>query len=153
MPTVQREVDRAEAAGIVTTEKVGPTRLVRANPTHPLYRSLQHLILATYGPPAIVAEEFADIAGAETVMLFGSWAARYRGEAGRAPRDIDVLVIGTPDRDEVDDAAERAERRIGLSVQATVRSHRQWDDANESVINEIRSRPLVVVLESPEAPQ
>jgi hypothetical protein len=32
MPTVQREVGRAEKAGIVSTEKVGPTRLVRANP-------------------------------------------------------------------------------------------------------------------------
>jgi len=31
MSTVQREIDRAEQAGIVTTEKVGPTRLVRAN--------------------------------------------------------------------------------------------------------------------------
>ena len=49
-------------------------------------------------------------------------AARYRGEQGRAPNDLDVLVIGSPDRDAVDDAAERAERVIGLPVQATVRS-------------------------------
>lgn len=33
MPTVQREIDRAERAGIVTTDKVGPTRLVHANLT------------------------------------------------------------------------------------------------------------------------
>lgn len=35
MPTVQREIERAEQAGIVITEKVGPTRLVRANASHP----------------------------------------------------------------------------------------------------------------------
>ena len=74
------------------------------------------------GPDAFVAEDFAGIEGAAAVLLFGSWAARYLGEPGRAPNDIDVLVIGEPDRDAVDDAAKRAERRIGLPVQATVRT-------------------------------
>lgn len=78
--------------------------------------------------------------------MFGSWAARYLGQPGRAPNDIDVLVIGSPDRDAVDDAADRAERRIGLPVQATVRTRAQWDAERESFIKEVRSRPLVLVL-------
>jgi len=146
MPTVQREVGRAEQAGIVTTEKVGPTRLVRANREHPLFDALSQVVLFSYGPPAVIAAEFQDIHGAEAVLLFGSWAARYLGQSGRAPNDVDVLVIGAPDRDEVDDAAERAERRIGLPVQATVRTHAQWDAERESFIKEVRSRPLVLVL-------
>lgn len=80
------------------------------------------------------------------MLLFGSWAARYLGEPGRAPNDIDVLVIGDTDRDLADDAAERVERRIGLPVQATVRTRRQWESASESFIKEVRSRPLVTVL-------
>jgi len=146
MPTVLREIERAEQAGIVTTEKVGPTRLVRANTAHPLHDAVRRIVLATYGPPAVVAEEFSGVERADAVVLFGSWAARYLGEPGRAPNDIDVLVIGEADRDLVDDAAERAERRIGLPVQAMVRTRRQWDAASESFIKEIRSRPLVVVL-------
>ncbi|MGH9276768.1 MAG: ArsR family transcriptional regulator [Acidimicrobiales bacterium] len=146
MPTVQREINRAEQAGIVTTEKIGPTRLVRANVAHPLHDAVRRIILATYGPPAVIGDEFAAIDGAEAVLLFGSWAARYRGERGRAPNDIDVLVIGDADRDAVDDAAERAERRIGLPVHATVRTSAQWESQRESFIKEIRSRPLVVVL-------
>ena len=146
MPTVQREVERAEQAGIVTTEKVGPTRLVRANPQHRLHGALSQLILATYGPPAVVAAEFEGIDDAASVVLFGSWAARYLGEQGRAPNDIDVLVIGSPDRDAVDDAAERAEHVIGLPVQATVRSRAQWTAADDTFIREVKSRPIVVVL-------
>lgn len=146
MPTVQREIERAEQAGIVTTEKVGPTRLVRANTSHPLHDPVRRIILATYGPPAVIADAFAGIDDADAVLLFGSWAARYRDEPGRAPNDIDVLVIGDSDRDAVDDAAERAERRIGLPVQATVRSRSQWGSARDSFLKEVRSRPLVVVL-------
>ncbi|MGH9113405.1 MAG: ArsR family transcriptional regulator [Acidimicrobiales bacterium] len=146
MPTVQREIGRAEQAGIVTTEKVGPTRLVRAKVSHPLHRAIRQIILATYGPPAIIADEFDDTEGADAVILFGSWAARYLGEPGRAPNDIDVLVIGAADRDAVDDAAERTERRIGLPVQATVRSRSQWESPHESFLQEVKSRSLVVVL-------
>ena len=129
VPTVQREIDRAEQAGIVAIEKVDPTRLVRANHAHPLYGAVRRLILANAGPPAVVAEEFASTDGAETVLLFGSAAARYCGEPGRGANDIDVLVIGKPGRDAIDAAerAERAERRIGLPVQATVRTRTQWE--------------------------
>jgi len=146
MPTVLREVERAERAGIVTTMKVGPTRLVRANAAHPLYDAVRRVIVATYGPPAVIADEFDDISGADAVLLFGSWAARYVGERGRAPNDIDVLVIGDVDRDAVDEAAERAERQIGLPVQATVRTRAQWAAQRESFVKELRSRPLVLVL-------
>ncbi len=93
-----------------------------------------------------MARHFEDLHGADAVALFGSWAARYLGERGRAPNDIDVLVIGTPDRNEVDDAAERAERELGQPVQATVRSLRQWNNGDESFIREVRVRPLVPVL-------
>jgi hypothetical protein len=146
MPTVKREVDRAEQAGIVTTEKVGPTRLVRANVAHPLHDAVRRLLLATYGPPAVIAEEFDAIEQIEAVLLFGSWAARYLGDPGRAPNDIDVLVIGDADRDAVDDAAERAERRIGMPVHATVRTQAQWESRRESFVDDVRSRPVVVVL-------
>jgi len=146
MPTVLREVLRAEGAGILTTEKVGPIRQVRARVDHPLYDAVRRIILATYGPPMVVAEEFANLEDADAVLLIGSWAARYLGEAGRSPNDIDVLVIGDADRDLVDGAAVRVEDRIGMPVQATVRTHSQWRTERGSFIQEVKSRPLVVVL-------
>ena len=150
MPTVLREVQRGEQAGILTTEKVGPMRRVRARVDHPLYGAVRRIILATYGPPAVVAEEFAGIQGAEAVLLIGSWAARYLGEAGRAPNDVDVLVVGDADRDLVDDAAQRAEERIGMPVQATVRTRAQWRSERGSFVREVKSRPLVVALANDE---
>ena len=146
MPTVLREVLRAEQAGILTTEKVGPIRQVCARVDHPLYDAVRRIILATYGPPMVVAEEFADLERARAVILIGSWASRYLGEAGRAPNDVDVLVIGDADRDLADDAAERVEERIGMPVQATVRALSQWKSGHGSFIREVKSRPLVVAL-------
>lgn len=153
MPTVLREVRRAEQAGILTTRKDGPLRRVSAQSDHPLYDALRKIVLATYGPPIVVAEEFADLTGVDTVLLFGSWAARYTGEPGRAPHDIDVLVIGEADRGAADDAAERVERRVGIPVNATVRSRSQWESCTDSFIVEVKSRPTLTVLASGEQPR
>lgn len=146
MRTISREVDRAERAGILRSRRTGPTRLVCADPRHPLHGALRQLVLGTYGPPVVVAETFDNLAGADAIVLFGSWAARYHGQPGRAPNDIDVLVIGSVDLDAIDDAAEASEARIGLPVQATARSRQSWLTADESFLREVRSRPLVPVL-------
>ena len=146
MPTVIREVRRAERAGLVETWKEGNVRRVRAQTRHPLYGAMSRIVLATYGPPVVVAEEFADIDGAQAVMLFGSWAARQAGRAGHMPNDIDILIVGDADRDAVDLAAERVEQRLGFPTQAVVRTRHQWDHADESFIRELKTRPLYAVL-------
>jgi predicted nucleotidyltransferase len=143
LATVQREVERAEAAGVVRSERVGPTRLVRADPSSPLYRPLTDLLLVAFGPLPVMTNELAGIPGIENAYLFGSWAARYSGEAGAAPNDVDVLVIGEPDRDAVYDAADRAERRLHRPVQITFRSAEEWANSEEPFIATTRSRPLV----------
>lgn len=141
--TVQREIERAEAAGVVRSERIGPTRLVRPDPASPLYRPLADLLLVAFGPASVVASELDGITGVDEAHIFGSWAARYSGEVGSAPNDVDVLVIGDPDRDEVYDAAERAERRLHRPVQVTFRSPDEWANHDDPFIATIRSRPLV----------
>jgi hypothetical protein len=141
--TVQREVERAEAAGVVRSERVGPTRLVRADTSSPLYRPLTDLLLVAFGPVPVVSTELDGIAGVEEAYLFGSWAARYSGEPGAAPNDVDVLIVGDADRDQVYDAAERAERRLHRPVQVTFRTMDEWSNEDDPFVSTVRSRPLV----------
>lgn len=141
--TVQREIERAEAAGVVRSERIGPTRLVRPDTASPLYRPLSDLLLVAFGPATVMASELDGITGVDEAHIFGSWAARYSGEVGSAPNDIDVLVIGDPDREEVHEAAERAERRLHRPVQVTFRSADEWANHDDPFIATILSRPLV----------
>jgi hypothetical protein len=80
--TSQREVTRAEQAGVVTSRRLGNTRLVTAVPG-PLTEPLTELLLRSFGPRQVIAEELAPAAGSEQAYLFGSWAARYAGQPGR----------------------------------------------------------------------
>jgi hypothetical protein len=67
-------------------------------------------------------------------------------QSGRPPADIDVLVVGMPDRDDLDEAAERAGRRLGREVNVTVRSPQWWDGGQDGFHVEVTARPLVPVL-------
>jgi predicted nucleotidyltransferase len=145
--TALREVNRAGQAGLVVARKAGNTRYVRANPDSPLFEPMRELLLRSFGPAAVIAEEMAGIDGIEAIYLFGSWAARYQGEPGAAPADVDVLVIGRPNRDDLYAAAERAERRIARPVQVTIRSRSWWAHGDDAFRASIRQRPMVAVHE------
>jgi predicted nucleotidyltransferase len=140
--SVQREITRAEEAGVVRSRRLGNARLVEAAES-PLTGPLTELLLRSFGPRQVLAEELEHVEGVEQAYLFGSWAARYGGEAGRPPADLDLLVIGSPDRDELDDAAQRATGRLAREVNVTIRSPAWWRDGTDGFHADITRRPLV----------
>lgn len=81
-PSVFREVERAERAGLLTSRKVGNTRLVRADISSPYYAGLAEVLTRAFGVPAVLAEELAGIDGIASALVFGSWAARHAGQRG-----------------------------------------------------------------------
>lgn len=144
-PTVTREVRRLQGSGLVEVEEIGRSKRVRLDAANPLYRPLVELMVRAFGPAVVVGEEFSDMGGVDKVVIFGSWAARYAGEPGGAPNDIDVLVLGEPDRDDVHAAARRAERRIGLPVNTTIRRSADWATADDSFARQVKSSAALVV--------
>jgi predicted nucleotidyltransferase len=150
--TVQREVVRAEQAGVLRSRRLGNVRLVQAAES-PLTAPLTELLLRSFGPRKVIGEELGGLPGIDQMYLYGSWAARYRGEEGRAPMDVDVLIIGAPDRTDLDEAAQRAAARIAREVNVTIRSKTWWDDATDSFHSEVKSRPLIQIVEPTSAAQ
>lgn len=144
LSTLHREVVRLEDAGLVASRPLGRNRLVRADTEHPAAAALRRLLEITFGPRAVVAEEFA-LPGVEQVVIFGSWAARYAGEVGPPPRDVDVLIVGTVDRADAYEAADRAHARLGLEVNPVIRSTRAWEHPTDALVKQIQASPTVVV--------
>lgn len=145
--TISGEVRRLEDAGIVAVRPVGRSRLVSSNKSSRLVGPLTELITLTYGPHVVVADEFARLEDVVQVVIFGSWAARYRGQRGQPPNDVDVLVVGAPDRIAMYTAAEHAESRLGRPVNPTICPPDQWAHPTEPLIREIKAKPYVSVVE------
>src|ERR1017187_4130433 len=107
-------------------------------------RPLAEIVTLAFGPRLVIGEEFGSL-DAIAVAIYGSWAARYEGIAGRTPHDVDVLVVGEVARRDLYEAAERAERRLGLPVNPVVCSRPRWLAASDPLIQQIRSAPVVWV--------
>lgn len=146
-PSVHREIERAEAAGLVSSRKVGNTRLVRANTASPYFEGLAQVLTRAFGVPAVLAQALRGIDGITAAFVFGSWAARYLGQEGQRPvEDIDLLILGAPDRDRLYAAIERLEPRLGRPVQVTIRDA-NWIAAGDGPFHDtVTSRPMVPVL-------
>ena len=143
-PSVHREIERAERAGLVTTRKVGNTRLARANSDSPYYASLSELLTRAFGVPAVLAEALGSISGVSAAYIYGSWAARHQGQTGQRPvGDIDVLILGAPDRDQLYSALGDAEQRLGRLVQATIRDAGWLESGTGAFHDTVTSRPIL----------
>lgn len=143
--TVATEVRRWEAAGMLDVTIVGRTKRFSVNMANPYVRPLSELVLMAFGPPLVIAEEFGEVAGVEQIFIYGSWAARFEGEPGPTPNDIDVLIVGTPARGDVYDAAARSQQRLGREVNVTQRTVEQWAAAEDGFTQHVRSSPLVAL--------
>jgi predicted nucleotidyltransferase len=143
--TMAREVKRLETAGVVRARMVGRTKLVQADREAPFYQPLRDLVVIVLGPAQVLGEELAGLGGVNAAAIFGSWAARALGEAGPSPVDIDLLVIGRPDRDDLHDAAGRARSRLGRDINTVVVSASRWRADSDPFLTELRSRPLVAL--------
>jgi len=141
--TASREADRLGEAGLIRERRTGNLRLLSADTDTVLARPLTDLLAVTFGPLAILAELLSKVPGVDEAFIYGSWAARYHGEPGPVPRDVDVLVVGDADDDELYDVARRAEQTLGREVNVRRVAAETWRLPGEDpFLTSVQSRPL-----------
>ncbi|SET22292.1 ArsR family transcriptional regulator [Geodermatophilus poikilotrophus] len=137
------DVQRLVEGGVLADRRVGRIRLLRADASSPLVRPLTDLLLVAYGPKPVLEEALTGEPGIESALIVGSWAERYHGEAGPPPGDVDLVVIGEPDRDAVIEKVDEASRLLGREVQVVFRSPGGWEAAPDAFTRSVRERPTV----------
>lgn len=144
--SVHREIDRAVAAGLVTSRLVGRTRLIRADTTSPYFVGLSDVLVKAFGVPWVLGRALADVDGIDAAYIYGSWAARHEGVAGDRPvGDIDVLILGSPDRDRVYGVLAEVESTLARPVQVTIRAADWLRVGTGSFHDTVSARPMVPI--------
>ena len=143
--TVHSEASRLVAAGFAADSRRGNVRLLRAETGTPVSRPLTDLLAVTYGPLPVLTDLLAGQPGVSAAFIYGSWAARYSGEPGPVPADVDVLVVGTADRDNLDDVARAAQDRLGRPVNIRRITAAAWaePDPGNAFLASVRQRPVI----------
>lgn len=152
--TASRACDELEADGLVSSTRLGRSRLVRGNPDAPAARPLTRLLESTMEVPAIISAAFSGVGGITELRIFGSWAARASGIPGPPPRDIDLLVrVANAAPREIDAAGRAATRHLGIRVSPTLVDAHEPSEGGRALLRALSSRPSVRVVHTPkEAP-
>lgn len=145
---VHYEVAKLTEGGLIRTRKRGNLRLIRAVTDSLLTRPLTDLLAVTFGPLPVLTDLIADVEGVTEAYIYGSWAARYRGEPGPVPADVDVLVVGAPELDDLDEMADRAQITLRRPVNIRRIRPETWNasDPTDPFITSVKSRPLVTIV-------
>ncbi len=112
-PTVRRHLNELQAAGVVRSDTIGKTRRYWAATDSPLFEPLRLLVERTVGPEAELRRRLSAVEGVKAAVIYGSWAAEKKI---RPDSDIDVLVIGDVDFDELTDIAGEIEEFAGREI-------------------------------------
>lgn len=146
LPAVaHREVSRLVDGDVLRDRRSGNNRLVRANTDHPLWSLMSQLVAETYGPVPVLRDLLQDVPDIQESYVYGSWAARRSGQPGPPPRDVDVLVIGTPPRTDLLDVADAARARLHLDVNIHRTPPEAWKAKDDPFLATVASRPLVAL--------
>lgn len=148
-PTVSHEVARLVEAGLLHRRQQGNRSLIRAATDTSVSEDLRSLLTKTYGPLAQLREAFS-VLPVNYVAVFGSYAARWHGEPGPPPNDIDVIVVGDLDYETLWDVTARLSRELGIEVNAVLRDADTWGDDDTPFSRAIKQGHVIdIVGEAP----
>lgn len=114
---VQRDVQRLERAGLVSTLRRGNRLYYRAASRHPAFADLQRVFVKTVAVADALREALSPLREqVDAAFIYGSVAGGSELEAS----DIDVFVVGNAQVRDIVAGLSEAEERLGREVNATV---------------------------------
>jgi DNA-binding transcriptional ArsR family regulator len=143
--TAARELGRLEDMGLISRVREGAQVYFQADAASPLYGTVRDLVRLTIGAVDVIRRELAGLDGVESAVIFGSYAAGTMQPSS----DIDILVIGTPDRDDLTERLERCGREVRRSVNDVAMTHDELvrrRASGDGLVTSIDESPTISVI-------
>jgi len=142
---IRRELLRWSKAGLFLREKVGNLTYYSLNKSFPLYEELKAIVSKTIGIEYILKEGLKGIESIVLAIIYGSVAS---GE-DTGDSDIDVLLIGNPDMDELVNNVQEMEKELGREINYvlyTPEEFKRKKEARNIFIIDVLRNPKVFII-------
>lgn len=149
--TLQRELNRLAAAGLLSTERIGNLRRFQANAASPVFKDLIELTRKTIGMEPLLREALAPLQPRlKAAWIYGSVAKR----SDTASSDIDLMLIGEQlTLAETLECLLPAERQLGRKINPVLYSPADFQRRRaepDSFINRVLSQPVMPLIGGPD---
>ena len=145
--SLQRELRRLEAGGLVLSEQVGNMRRVRANELSPVFAELAAIVRKSLGTEAVLREVLRTLNGRIALaFVYGSVAAG----SDHGGSDIDLMIVGDDvSLGDVMPALLEAESRLGRRISPTCYSSASFEQKRadpNSFVSQVLKAPMRVLV-------
>ena len=145
--SLQRELNRLAAAGLVDVQAVGNLRCFQANPNSPVYAELVALTRKTLGTVPVLREAVqALLPGLQSAWVYGSVAK----QTDTAQSDIDVMLVGEGlQLSQVLSALEPAEAQLGRKINPSCYPPQEFERRRaepDSFVKRVLSQPVLPLI-------
>ena len=118
----KRELDILVSAGVLRAEKKGNLSLFHIENACPFLEELKGIYSKTEGVFAQLKKGLKKIKGIEYAFIFGSFAR----EEFREKSDVDLMVVGTPDMNELNERIMHIEKEVSREINYSVYSPKEF---------------------------
>ena len=124
---IRRELIKLESAGLFLSENKGNLLYYYLNQSYPLFDELKSIIFKTSGVPKMLQNILKKINGISQAFIYGSFA---KGEE-KEDSDIDLLIIGKVDEDELIEEINKLERKLQREINYAIYGKEDFNKKKE----------------------
>ena len=143
--TFQRTLNNLALEGILESEYKANARYFKVNKNYPLFKELKNIVFKTVGIKGSIEDILREVGGIKLAFIYGSYAKAKENYLS----DIDLIVIGTPDEDELVEKLDKLEEKIQREINYklyTLKGFKKEVEEKEPFILEILQDKKVVII-------
>lgn len=136
---------KLQEEGLLKSEFQGKERYFYLNKEYPLYEEIKKIVSKTMGAEGLLRKTLQKITGIESAFIFGSFA---QGKED-AQSDIDLMVLGHPEEDEIVLAVSKLEKALDREINYHIYSRTEFGkkvQGKESFVHSIMRHPKIFII-------
>jgi predicted nucleotidyltransferase len=141
---VQKELKNLESLGLLGSRKKGNMVLYKLRTKSPIAEDLKRIFLKTESIGQAIMKEL-DTGKIKFAFIFGSFAKGVEAPTS----DVDVLIVGDVNEDDVLRSISKTERRIGREINFMLWTEKEFFEKAEKkipLIKEISKTPIIMIV-------
>jgi DNA-binding transcriptional ArsR family regulator len=142
---VRRELRNLEDLGLLTSISRGKQRFYSVNRSFPLYPELSGLVLKTQGLIPLIRCQLEELGGIGYAFLYGPSAR----EGGVWTGNLNLLVMGTVDQDQLGHAIREMEALLGREICTLILTPEEFRNRlgnSDPVVRNLMEGPKTVII-------
>lgn len=140
----QKDINNLVSRGILESEYQANSRFFKLNKNHPLYKELKTIFFKTLGAKGKLKSVLGKMQNIKIAFIFGSFAQ----EKEDSYSDIDLMIIGNPNEDQLIAAISKLEDQIDREINYHIFSPSDWEEKikEDSFLENILTQPKIFLV-------